>query len=605
MATPDIANTLVSYAQIKNMLAESNLRDLQTAQMGLKMRDMAAFSAPGGLADQLTALRQPPAPSGMVSGRDLGQILPGQGQLGPAAAPVASPTASAYEPAPGSLVSQLSPGTQQAWREQVAQGDSTPAAPAAMPPGAGRPATPPPSQGGASPAIPSALDMQTQLDRQMQLYQEWTIKHPYAADLIKPLAELDKTFLEQRKGALELQGKGMDILGQSFAGLNDLPADQRAVAYAQRRQLLIDRGIPGAQQIPPQFDQAYVDNVAITARDQKTRVEQGIQQYDALTKRHEALTKQAQLGEGEWKQTAEGPMAWFPKYPGANTGAFGGTGPSASTGMNPATGQPYQGLEGEKLALETANKDRSNFMERNPYAQDLTSAITQVRASDTPEVRQAFAGKKVLKGEKAGTTVNASDLALVYGFGGVLNPRSSRVPPGAIQGPQDVGALDERAKRYWDKLWEGGELSQTDRDTIRQQVDKLATQHMAAFDTNRTQMQADLSKLPLYTNRPAHIAYATPDLYASIRPQPQAGGAGQGPGNTTSQAPRGPQTGAQPRSPGTTSPPGAPGSMTRAQVTQQLQTLNAQRQQAGQPPLTYDQAVAQLKAKHPALQVLP
>ena len=131
MATPDIANTLVSYAQIKNMLAESNLRDLQTAQMGLKMRDMAAFSAPGGLADQLTALRQPQAPSGMVSGRDLGQILPGQGQLGPAAAPVASPTASAYEPAPGSLVSQLSPGTQQAWREQVAQGDSTPAAPAA------------------------------------------------------------------------------------------------------------------------------------------------------------------------------------------------------------------------------------------------------------------------------------------------------------------------------------------------------------------------------------------------------------------------------------------------------------------------------------------
>jgi len=45
--------------------------------------------------------------------------------------------------------------------------------------------------------------------------------------------------------------------------------------------------------------------------------------------------------------------------------------------------------------------------------------------------------------------------------------------------------------------------------------------------------------------------------------------------------------------------------MTRAQVTQQLQMLNAQRQQAGQPPLTYDQAVAQLKAKHPALQVLP
>src|SRR6266705_2603875 len=239
MASPDIAKTLLGYAQIKNLTAEADLRNLQMAQMGLKMRDVAAFSAPGGLADQLQALRQPQPASGMVNGRDLGQLPPGQAAQGlprpqsdqGAWVPPASPTQTSYASEDLTTTGPTLPFGRQAIPQGNVAYTATPGQARALQPGYAPPlATAPPgapSQAAAPASAPRTLSPEQQAEQAFQLTQDWSLRHPNAPEMVKPIVELNQALLAHRKGALEIEEKGLNVVAQGTAAINRLPEAER------------------------------------------------------------------------------------------------------------------------------------------------------------------------------------------------------------------------------------------------------------------------------------------------------------------------------------------------------------------------------------------
>lgn len=370
--------TLLQVSQIKNLQSQDQLRQLQTAQLGATLGQYRDIQAPGGPLAQLSALSQGPQspgtpPAGMVPGAQLGGLPPGGGAItqGPMAAPgVSSLGAGGIAP----LYNQLSPATQAVY-------------PGGPPPDAGQPQAPP--QSAPQPAPQEQLEAARQLPpdigdgtrsaKKAAILQDMLLKYPLVAPhVVTPFIAVDKQLLEQRKGELDFQKTTMDLLSQGIASVMDQPKAVQPQAYAQWRQLVITRNIPGAaQQFPEQFDPQLMQAYATAAQTKQERARLDLdrlgKEIEIYGKHTDRLSQEADVYGKETERLKlskiaihEGATTNTPYFeygavgqaigqaPGAPPGTIGGLPASAPS---KAAMQPLQAAEGKQLeALTTAGE---------------------------------------------------------------------------------------------------------------------------------------------------------------------------------------------------------------------------------------------------------
>jgi hypothetical protein len=354
------------------------------------------------------------------------------------------------------------------------------------------------------------------------LYRE--MKAKYRPDIIDPVIEsymnIDKHLLDQQKGKLEFQKAGLNVIEQAMSTV--LEQADPATAFAQMRQIMIDRGIPGASQMPPQFNPQWVQTMATNARTAKERIDQQlaaqkllVENYDAATRRiaeertgrevtvtqtqtgnllqqkyppagqtgtvvqpgpaggvalsteaQANLINQARLGEAKPMFDASGKIIPFPTVPGAQTGPLGGPNPAGGPGplLDPS-GKPYTSMEAVKQGAELEQAGRARFEEVQKPFQSVRDAMNQIRASTGPEV---------------GTNRNAADLALLKAFAHLSNPNSVRLNSEMV--PEQLGGLGERAKEIWQKVVVGkGVLTDPQRQDVIAESNRLYKGHEEAM----------------------------------------------------------------------------------------------------------------------------
>jgi hypothetical protein len=366
-------------------------------------------------------------------------------------------------------------------------GPVAPQAPQAPAPGQGQP-------GGAQqlPTTPGGDDSA----RIANLYRQMYAK--YRPDIVEPLVNsymnIDKNLLEQQKGKLEFQKAGLNVIEQGMSTVME-QADP-AAAFAQMRQMMIDRGIPGASQMPQQFNPQWVQTMATNARTAKERIDQQlaaqkvlVEKYDADTRRiaeeregrrvtvektqtgnilqqvfppagqtgtvvqpgpaggaalsteaQANLINQAGLGKVTTALDAQGNIIPVPTVPGAQTGPLGGPNPAGGGGpLRDPSGKPYVSMEAVKQGADIEQAGRARWEEIQKPFQSISRAYNQILASSTPE---------------AAKHQNTADLSLLKAFAHLNNPESVRL--NSEMTPEQLGGLGERAKEIWQKVVVGG-----------------------------------------------------------------------------------------------------------------------------------------------------
>jgi hypothetical protein len=332
--------------------------------------------------------------------------------------------------------------------------------------------------------------------RLADLYRQ--MKAKYRPDIIDPVIEsymnIDKHLLDQQKGKLEFQKAGLNVIEQAMSTV--LEQADPATAFAQVRQMMIDRGIPGASQMPQQFNPQWVQTMATNARTAKERIDQQlaaqkllVENYDAATRRiaeeregrkitveklqggnvlqqvypqpgqtgtvaqpgptggtalsteaQANLINQAKLGEAQPVLDAKGNIIPFAKTPGAVTGPLGGPNPAGvATPLTEPSGKPYVSQEAVKLQADIEQTGRARWEEIQKPFQSISRAYNQILASSTPE---------------AAKHQNTADLSLLKAFAHLNNPESVRL--NSEMTPEQLGGLGERAKEIWQKVVVGG-----------------------------------------------------------------------------------------------------------------------------------------------------
>jgi hypothetical protein len=502
MTAPDPMQTLVTVAQLRNMQSQEQLRQLQMADISSKLQTYQAMQDPNSPLAQLAGLRAGGGGGGygagpgqgMVQGTQLGaQALPSPMQAPPGGVPPAPPGESYTRPAPPTW----RPGAQDAATMSYQPAGAPDAAIMAnVPPGGisqQMPQIPPPAGRESAPAAPAQLPTTPGGDdsaRIANLYRQMYAK--YRPDIVEPLVNsymnIDKNLLEQQKGKLEFQKAGLNVIEQGMATVMD--QDNPAEAYAQVRQMWVERGIPGAQQMPPQFNPQWVQTMATNARTAKERIDQQLTAwerqntaYDNQTKRlkvtvvptaagnllqrespepgttgttvqpgigggvavspevYGTQVRQAELGKVTTALDAQGNIIPVPTVPGAQTGPLGGPNPAGGGGplIEPGTGKPYVSMEAVKNQAEIEQAGRARWEEIQKPFQSISRAYSQVLASSTPE---------------AATHQNTADLSLLKAFAHLNNPESVRL--NSEMTPEQLGGLGERAKEIWQKVVVGG-----------------------------------------------------------------------------------------------------------------------------------------------------
>jgi hypothetical protein len=371
-------------------------------------------------------------------------------------------------------------------------------APQAQAPGQGQP-------GGAQqlPTTPGGDDSARLAD----LYRQ--MKAKYRPDIIDPVIEsymnIDKHLLDQQKGKLEFQKAGLNVIEQAMSTV--LEQADPVTAFAQVRQMMIDRGIPGANQMPQQFNPQWVQTMATNARTAKERIDQQlaaqkllVENYDAATRRiaeertgrevtvtqtqtgnllqqkyppagqtgtvvqpgpaggaalsteaQANLINQARLGEAKPMFDASGKIIPFPTVPGAQTGPLGGPNPAGGGGpLTDPSGKPYTSMEAVKQGADIEQAGRARWEEVQKPFQSIRRAYNQILASTTPE---------------SAKYQNTADIALLKGFAHLTNPESVRL--NSEMAPEQLGGLGERFKQMWSKVYTGkGVLSDPQRQEV-------------------------------------------------------------------------------------------------------------------------------------------
>ena len=168
------------------------------------------------------------------------------------------------------LAQSLSPEDQQRYNEIRQRSQQAPdeTAPSAVPVA---PAT--------QAAAPSSLgkDVQDRVD----LYREAAFRFPQAyKDLMPHVVDLDKFNLEYKTKNLEISSKALGMISEFAASVEARPESERPAAYSQGRAMLIQMGIPNADQLPPVYNQQQNQAIGTRAQTMQQRVEADLRQQE-------------------------------------------------------------------------------------------------------------------------------------------------------------------------------------------------------------------------------------------------------------------------------------------------------------------------------------
>lgn len=459
VTTPDWGRTMLTMAQLREMQDQGAIRAFQLGQAQREQGQLDQFMQQWGQASRAPGGAPLPPSGGMTPGSS--PMLPARQVMTGANSPdvggmeagglpyasVATPTqfpgvARPPGPPPGDIQGPPAPGGPQA--------PMPPQVPAGGPQAQASPVT--------TPALPtSGSNHMDDVESRVKLYQWAMANTPLVAPkIIKPMIEADTAIMNAQNQQFDRQMKQLGTMQQWLSAVQDTPEASKPLVYDQARQFALAAKLPGAETLPPVWNEAAAGRVEAASRllqTQQERIKQQQDQFKLVTDRYDALTKgreadikagelgvkktqaqidQAKLLEVTTHDTMGGGLATVPKYPGAAAamglpGAQGGM----ATSLTDAQGNPMRG----KAAMEAEGKLRDDFTkDSKEYRTVVDNYGTLNRATQNPS--------------------QAGDIALVFAYMKILDP-TSVVREGEQATVQNAGTIPERIYGLYNRMLGG------------------------------------------------------------------------------------------------------------------------------------------------------